>query len=85
MKNFTYSITDELGIHARPAGLLVKEAAKFSSKITINGNGKSADLKRLLAVMSLGIKKGAQVEITAEGDDEDAAAAAIEEFFKANL
>ncbi|MBS5523203.1 MAG: HPr family phosphocarrier protein [Clostridiales bacterium] len=85
MKNFTYTITDELGIHARPAGLLVKEAAKFSSKITINGNGKSADLKRLLAVMSLGIKKGAQVEITAEGDDEDAAAAAIEEFFKANL
>ncbi len=85
MKNFTYTITDELGIHARPAGLLVKEAAKFSSKITINGNGKSADLKRLLAVMSLGIKKGAQVEITAEGDDEDAAAAAIEEFFKSNL
>ena len=85
MKNFTYTITDDLGIHARPAGLLVKEAAKFSSKITINGNGKSADLKRLLAVMSLGIKKGAQVEITAEGDDEDAAAAAIEEFLKANL
>ncbi|HIQ99482.1 MAG TPA: HPr family phosphocarrier protein [Candidatus Scybalocola faecavium] len=85
MKTFTYTITDELGIHARPAGLLVKEAAKFSSKITIKGNGKSADLKRLLAVMSLGIKKGAEVEVTAEGDDEDAAAAAIEEFFKANL
>lgn len=85
MKNFTYTITDELGIHARPAGLLVKEAAKFSSKITISGNGKSADLKRLLAVMSLGIKKDAVIEITAEGEDEDAAAAAIEDFLKANL
>ena len=85
MKNFKYTITDELGIHARPAGLLVKEAAKFSSKITILGNGKSADLKRLLAVMSLGIKKGAEIEGTAEGDDEDAAVAALEEFFKSNL
>ena len=85
MKTFTYTITDELGIHARPAGLLVKEAAKFSSKITIKVNGKSADLKRLLAVMSLGIKQGAEIEVSAEGDDEDAAAAAIEEFLKANL
>ncbi|MBB5263257.1 phosphocarrier protein [Catenibacillus scindens] len=85
MKNFKYTITDELGIHARPAGLLVKEAAKFSSKITIQGNGKNADLKRLLAVMSLGIKKGAEIEVTAEGDDEAAAVAALEDFFKSNL
>ena len=84
MKNFKYAITDELGIHARPAGLLVKEAAKFSSKITIQGNGKNADLKRLLAVMSLGIKKGAEIEVTAEGDDEAAAVAALEDFFKSN-
>ena len=85
MKNFKYTITDELGIHARPAGLLVKEAAKFSSMITIQGNGKNADLKRLLAVMSLGIKKGAEIEVTAEGDDEAAAVAALEDFFKSNL
>ena len=85
MKNFKYTITDELGIHARPAGLLVKEAAQFSSKITIQGNGKNADLKRLLAVMSLGIKKGAEIEVTAEGDDEAAAVAALEDFFKSNL
>ena len=85
MKNFTYTITDELGIHARPAGLLVKEAGKFSSKITISGNGKTADLKRLLAVMSLGIKKGAEIEITAEGPDEVEAAGAIEKFLQENL
>ena len=85
MKSFSYTVKDELGIHARPAGLLVKEAAKFSSKITIQGNGKNADLKRLLAVMSLGIKKGAEIEVTAEGDDEAAAVAALEDFFKSNL
>lgn len=85
MKNFTYTITDTLGIHARPAGLLVKEAAKFTSEITILGNGKSADLKRLLAVMGLGIKKGDTVEVTAEGSDEAAAVQALEAFFKAKL
>lgn len=85
MKNFTYTITDTLGIHARPAGLLVKEAAKFTSEITIRGNGKSADLKRLLAVMGLGIKKGDTVEVTAEGSDEAAAVQALEAFFKAKL
>lgn len=85
MKNFTYTITDESGIHARPAGLLVKEAEKFSSKITIKGNGKSADLKRLLSVMGLSIKKGVSVEVIAEGDDEVKAAAAIEAFLKQNL
>ena len=85
MKNFKYTITDELGIHARPAGLLVKEAAKFSSKITIQGNGKNADLKRLLAVMSLGIKCGQEVTVTVEGEDEDAVAEKLENFFKTNL
>lgn len=85
MKSLTYTITDELGIHARPAGLLVKEAAKFQSKITIAGNGKTADLKRLLAVMSMAIKCGMTVEITADGADEEAAVQALEAFLKANL
>lgn len=85
MKSFKYTIKDSLGIHARPAGLLVKTAAKFQSKITISGNGKFADIKRLLAVMSLGIKCGVEVEISAEGPDEDAACAALADFFEANL
>jgi phosphocarrier protein len=85
MKVFNYVITDEIGIHARPAGMLVKEAKEFSSTITIEANGKKADLTRLMMLLSLGVKKGTEVTITAEGEDEDAAIAAMEATFKANL
>lgn len=85
MKEFTYVITDAIGIHARPAGMLVKEAKNFSSTITLEANGKSADATKLMAVMSLGVKSGAEVVIKAEGDDEDVAIAKMEEFMKANL
>ena len=85
MKTFHYTIQDEQGIHARPAGVMVKEVKKFQSKITIEGNGKKADAGKLLAVMGMGIKKGMDVTVTAEGADEEAAAAALEEFFQANF
>lgn len=85
MKEFSYIIKDEIGIHARPAGLLAKEAKSFTSKITIEANGKSADVTRLMAVMGLGVKTGAEVVIKAEGDDEDAAIAKMQEFMAANL
>ena len=85
MKTFNYTIQDALGIHARPAGVLVKEVKKFESKITIEGNGKSADAGKLLAVMGMGIKQGTEITVKAEDADEDAAIAAMEEFFKANL
>lgn len=85
MKEFSYVITDEIGIHARPAGMLVKEAKAFSSKITLEANGKKADATKLMAVMSLGVKTGVAVVIKAEGDDEEAAIAQIEKFMKANL
>ena len=85
MKSFNYVITDSAGIHARPAGQLVKEVKGFSSKATIEAGGKSADLTRLMAIMSLGVKQGTEVTVTVEGDDEDAAATALENFFKENL
>ncbi len=85
MKEFTYKICDELGIHARPAGLLVKVAAGFSSESTIYKDEKSADLKRLFAVMGLSVKKGDTVRVTISGDDEDEAVLEIESFFKNNL
>lgn len=85
MKEFKYVITDEIGIHARPAGMLAKEAKAFSSKITLEANGKSAEVTKLMAIMSLGVKNGAEVVIKAEGDDEDAAIIRMEEFMKANL
>lgn len=85
MKQFTYVITDEAGIHARPAGLLVKEAAKFASTTTIAKGAKKGDLKRIFGVMALGVKKGEEIIVTCDGADEDAAAAALEAFFQANL
>ena len=85
MKEFKYVVQDELGLHARPAGLLVKEAAKFKSAVTLDRGVKKADAKRIMAVMSMGVKQGVEVTVTIEGEDEDAAFAAIETFFKENL
>ncbi len=85
MKQFEYTITDELGIHARPGGELVKVAKPFSSTIKVECNGKTADAKRLIAVMSLGAKQGHTVKVTADGADEADAIAKIETFFKDNL
>ena len=85
MKEFKYVITDELGIHARPAGLLVKEAAKFQSDIKIKKGEKEADAKRIFGIMGLAAKKDDEIVLTADGADEADAITAIEEFLKANL
>lgn len=85
MKEFQFTINDPVGIHARPAGLLVKKAAEFQSSITINGNGKSADAKKLIKLMSLGIKQGMEISCQIEGEDEDIACEAMINFFKENL
>ncbi|MDF2879138.1 MAG: Phosphotransferase System HPr (HPr) Family [Clostridia bacterium] len=85
MKKFSYIIKDQVGIHARPAGSLVKIAKEFDVNVVLESDGKSADLKKLMAVMTLGIKKGAQVTITVEGPDEEAAATQLEAFFITNL
>ena len=85
MKSFDYVITDVVGIHARPAGLLVKEAKSYDSVIRITKDGKSAEAKKLMALMGLGVKKGDTVTVSVEGGDEEAVAAKMEEFFKNNL
>ena len=85
MKEIKYVVSDPQGIHARPAGVLVKTAAGFKSKITITKGEKSGDLKRIFGVMGLGVKTGEEVTITVEGADEDTAIAELEAFFKENL
>ena len=85
MKNFSYVITDEIGIHARPAGLLVKEAKKYASKVVIKANGKSAEATRLMAIMGMGVKCGQTVEVEVTGDDEDTASEGMKAFFEENL
>lgn len=81
MKQFTYVVTDEIGIHARPAGLLVKEAKQFQSTVMLACNGKSAAATKLMAVMGMGVKHGDSVE----EPDEDTAYEAMERFFRENL
>ena len=80
MKQFQYTITDANGIHARPAGLLVKEAQRFASAVKLIRGEKSADLKRLFWVMGLNVKAGDAVTVSAEGADEEAAIQALETF-----
>lgn len=85
MRNFQYVIKDEVGIHARPAGLLVKEAKKYESKITLTKDGKSAEATKLMAVMGLGVKCGQTVDVSVEGADEEIACEAVKTFFEENL
>ncbi len=85
MISFKYVVTDPVGIHARPAGALVKEIKKYDSDVKIFANGKSADGKKLMNLMTLGVKQGNEIEVKVEGGDEAANAAAIEAFLKANL
>lgn len=85
MKQFDYTIKDELGIHARPAGLLVKQAALYKSSVTIKNGEKEADGKKILAVMSLVVKMGQTITVMVEGSDEEAAAIALQHFFEQNL
>lgn len=85
MKRFEYVIKDECGIHARPAGLLVKQAKLFGSSIAVKKGGQSADAKKLFVLMGLGVKKGDKIEVTAEGPDEDEAVKFLESFFEDNL
>ncbi|MCD7856079.1 MAG: HPr family phosphocarrier protein [Clostridiales bacterium] len=85
MTSFNYVITDEVGIHARPAGLLVKAAKAVSSKVVVKSGARSADATKLMAIMGLGVKKGTEVTVEITGENETADAAVIETFFKENL
>ena len=86
MKQFTYTITDPLGIHARPAGLLAKAAKAYAgTTVTVTKDGNTVKATQLMKLMSLTVKQGNMVTVAAEGPQEDEAIAAMEAFFKANL
>ena len=85
MKEIKYKITDELGIHARPAGLLIREFAEFAGEVRLGTEQKMVDGKRLFTVMSLGLKQGDLMILTFSGPGEDDAAARAEQFLKENL
>ena len=85
MKEFKYIMTDPLGMHARPAGMLVKVAAPYASKVTVTAPTGTADAKRLMALMRLAVKQGMELTVTIEGADEEQAATQLQAFFRANL
>ena len=86
MKQFEYTITDPLGIHARPAGLLAKAAKGFAdTTVTVSKNGNAVKASQLMKLMGLGIKQGDVVTVTADGPSEDAAIAAMQSFFQEHL
>lgn len=85
MKEFKYVIQDAQGIHARPAGILVKAAGEFKSDIRLDKGGRQGDLKRIFGVMGLCVKKGDEIRVTAEGEDETEAIEKMEALFKENL
>lgn len=85
MKTFTYTIKDELGIHARPAGLLAKKAKELDAEITITKGEKTVGAKKLMALMGLGVKCGDTITVNVSGVDEENAEKAMKEFLEANL
>ena len=85
MKEFQYTVKDACGIHARPAGLLVKLVKGYASTATLEKGGKTCDLRKLMALMGMGVKQGDEVTVQVEGPDEDAAFEALEKFFQENL
>jgi len=84
MTSFTAKVIDPVGLHARPASVLTKEASKFASEIKIKSGDKEGNLKSIMNVMALAVKSGADVTIEATGDDEKEAIASIEQAMKDN-
>lgn len=85
MASFEYTITEPMGLHARPAGLLVKQLKNYTSSVEISCRERKADAKKLFALMNLGIKYGDRVTVTVSGEDERKAVQEIQDFFTQNI
>lgn len=85
MRSFMYTIKAPVGMHARHAGLLVKQVSRFQSAVTMSKDDRTADARRILALMGLGVKQGDLIKITVEGDDEDTAALQLKAFLWENF
>ncbi len=85
MIKFTFVVKNEEGLHGRQSGVLVKEAAKCSSKVTIRKGEKAGDAKRIFSIMLMAVKRGDEVELLVEGEKEREEAAALKAFVKENI
>lgn len=79
MTQETLTIENKTGIHARPASMFVQTATKFKSKVQLTAKGKTVDAKSILMIMSMGLVKGTEITISADGPDEAEAVAALKD------
>ena len=85
MQSFMYTIKAPVGMHARHAGLLVRETSRYQSDITVSKGDRSANGKAILALMSLGVKQGDLIKVTIDGKDEDTALRELKSFIWTNF
>ena len=85
VKQFPYTVKDPLGLHARPAGLLVQTARGLDSTVAIIKGGTAVEATRIIALMTLGVRQGDQITMTVQGGDEERSIAVLERFFRENL
>ncbi len=85
MKEVKYIITDEIGIHARPAGLLVKAVSQYDCNVTIKRGEQEGNAKSIISIMTLGVKKGDEVTFLVDGTDEAEASETLRVFLNENL
>jgi len=85
MVSFEFSVNDANGLHARPAGLLVKEAMKCKSSVTLKKGDKKGDAKKIFNVMGLSVKHGDIINVEVQGESEEDDAKLLKEFISANI
>ena len=85
MRTFMYTIKSPVGLHARHAGLLVKETGRFQSEVSVSLGEKTANGKGILSLMGLGVKQGDVIAVSVEGPDEDEAALQLKAFLWTNF
>ena len=85
MTEATVTIENKTGIHARPASVFVQTATKFKSKVQIKAKGKTVDAKSILMIMSMGLVKGTEITIVADGPDEADAVKALKELVESTF
>ncbi len=85
MPQISAVVQHEVGLHARPASVFVKKAASFASDITVSYDGRSANAKSILSVLTLGVHQGSEITIDAEGEDADEALAALQQLVDENF
>ena len=85
MIELEYTVKDPNGLHARPAGLLAKAVSSFASEVTVYHRDRSANAKKLIALLTLSVKCGDRLRITVSGEDEMRAAEEIKSYLQSHL